>query len=149
MTNEINEIIKKNLPAQVGEVLQQRLKKADDDEKMLETAKKTNEDAVKKINELTSEVAKHKAITERESAVTKRELDVKERENSQKVFEAELKLAEAEKRITDIVNLTSLAFKSPVFRKEYTTPMWSSWRNNDGSGSSNGGGIGSEEVKID
>lgn len=114
---EIEEIIKKNLPAQVGEVLKTRLEQAERD---TNTVKRQLEQIISKtatIVELEKTIADYKQFDERNSKLEVREKAVAEKERNYKVFEAELKLNEAEKRTNDAVNFVGMVFKSPVFRK--------------------------------
>lgn len=117
MEKEIEEIIKKNLPAQVGEVLKTRLEQAERD---ANTVKSQSEQIVSKtatILGLEKTISDYKQFDNRNSALEAREKAVAEKERNQKVFEAELKLAEAEKRTADATNFVGMVFKSPIYRK--------------------------------
>lgn len=134
MTDEINEIIKKNLPAQVGELLKQRLDQAESDAKELIRYKQADTDKAKIIRELEETIKEYKKQDDRNSKLELREKEVEQAERNRKVFEAELKLAEAEKRLADNTNFVGMVFKSPIFRKStsestsYST-YWSSAEN--------------------
>lgn len=89
MTTEINEIIKKNLPAQVGDMLQERLKIADDSEKTIPSLNDQINKLLKTVSELESRLCSQKEI-------------------DQKIFESDTKKKQLEQDITkfDIGKLT-------------------------------------------
>lgn len=92
MEHEFKAIIEKNLPAQVGDVLKKRLEQADKDAADLSTARKANEDAVKKIDDLNKQIADYKKFDERNSALEAREkaCEIQERDLKVKTLEYQL-----------------------------------------------------------
>jgi len=129
MQEEINEIIKKNLPAQVGDILQARLTKAESDAKDLLIRSEELIKEKQKNSYLIAELSKHEQLDKIKLDLDEREQKVSTKERDIRVFEAELKLAESEKRATEMVNLIALAFKSPSYRKtisesDYTQPVY-------------------------
>ena len=117
MKQEIQELIAKNLPAQVGEVLKKRLEDADKYEVLVKAQKEMLNDKDGEIKCLKAEIEKYMKFDTRNSELDQREREISKRENTMEVWEAKLKLAEAEKRISDNVNFVGMVFKSPVFRK--------------------------------
>lgn len=117
MEKEIEEIIKKNLPAQVGETLRKTLEQGEKYKVELDATVHSFECERKKVVALESRIDEYKKSDERNSKLEARETAVSEKERNQKVFEAELKLAEAEKRTTDATNFVGMVFKSPIYRK--------------------------------
>ena len=77
MTTEINEIIKKNLPAQVGDMLQERLKIADDSEKTIPSLNDQINKLLKTVSELESRLCSQKEIDQKifESDTKKKQLE--------------------------------------------------------------------------
>lgn len=73
LEKEIQESIRQNLPQQVGEALQIRLKEAEEDKEALKKAVEGNTAHLKVIRELQAELAKH-------SELSQRERDIKEKE---------------------------------------------------------------------
>ena len=84
MLEQINEIIEKNLPKQVGENLQKVLKKAEEDEAHLKKQLNINLDLANEIKKLISEksaledkLSKHKSLDKREKELIKKETQFK------------------------------------------------------------------------
>ena len=105
ITQELQDVIEKNLPAQVGETLRKRLEQADLDAKKLENttrllvARDAAVTALTKENEsLKEQLGKHTELGKREDAV-------KEAERDQKVFRLETEL-NAERRISNTFDET-------------------------------------------
>jgi len=117
MNLEIQEAIKKSLPNQVGEALKQRLEQADKDAKELKAQKDLNLHLQDLNENQYSQINGYKKLDERNSKLEAREKVCEEQELNLKLTIAELKLAEAEKRNVDMVNLTALVFKSPVYKE--------------------------------
>jgi hypothetical protein len=116
MNIEIQEAIKKSLPQQVGEALKQRLEQADKDSKEIKELKNTIAKIQGERITLQSKVTEYEKLDERNLKLTERENLVSQQERELKLTIADLKLAEAEKRNVDMVNLTALVFKSPVYK---------------------------------
>jgi len=119
MEKEIQEIIEKNLPAQVGDVLKKRLDQADTLEARVKLLESEISTARKFSNDLTAENAELKEKMEFHASIDERKSEVLDRENRQGIFEAKLKATEAENRANEISGFVQMVFKSPVFRKSY------------------------------
>ncbi len=96
ITNEIQEILKKNLPQQVGEVLQSRLKQADSDASELVKHKGYVTDRDEAIKKLQAEIQKYMAFDTRNAELEKREKAVAVKENEMSIKELTYQL-ESEK----------------------------------------------------
>lgn len=117
MDNEINEIIKKNLPAQVGEVLKQRLEQAEKDAADLKKCSKDLADATATVSELNILLGRHKSLDERSEALKAREIAVDVLERSQKTNQLQYEL-ESEKQKTDFVKSVALGLvRNTEYRK--------------------------------
>jgi hypothetical protein len=125
MNQEIKSIIEKNLPAHVGAVLQERLKKADADEKRLEEALKQIKDTcIENINLSTD----NKLLKEREATLADvliQTEELKELVRDRRVFEAETKLQCALSENANMVNFVGMVFKSPVYKNNIS--QWKSY----------------------
>lgn len=98
MEQEIQEIIKKNLPAQVGEILQKRLEQAESDYRSLQNLKEKMLSLDEQIIRLNEEISKYKAFDSRNSLLEIREKLVSEQERNLKIETLEFQLqAEKEK----------------------------------------------------
>ena len=117
MQQEILEVIEKNLPAQIGEILKKRLILLDDYETQIKELNKTIERNREDLSELKKNIKKLEQLKLDEQDINERIKAVAEKERLMQVFELELKLSESEKRITEIVNFASMVLKSPVYRK--------------------------------
>jgi len=82
---EIQEIIKKNLPAHVGDVLKQRLLQADEDAIKLVALGKSYDAMAEREKSLISELEKYKQFDERNSSLDNREKELDKRENKLQV----------------------------------------------------------------
>jgi hypothetical protein len=123
MTEEIHLIIKKTLPAHVGEVLAKELEQL----KLLREQRETDQRVIKlresritelesKNKDLLTQIECHAKLDERLNKVIERE---------QKMDLVDLKAQLAELRRQDAVELVKLVFKSPTFRtvQTGTTPI--------------------------
>lgn len=118
MKEEIQSIINKNLPAEVGEILRKRLEHADKDAAELKEVKQAWERSKDRVINLESILSKHADLDSKASELRAKEKELATRESNQKVFEAELKCAEAEKRANELSTVVMQVFKSPVYRKQ-------------------------------
>lgn len=107
MNDEINEIIKKNLPAQVGDVLKQRLEQAEVDAVKVQelTAKVAERDAI--IKDQKDKLSKYATFDEISSGLTAREEALKISETNFKVSVLEYQL-QSEKDKTDFAKNVAL-----------------------------------------
>lgn len=117
LQEEINESITKNLPAQVGDALKQRLEQADKDVALAASLVKDLATANELIERKDKEISDLYAVRKQIFSLDEREKAISKREDKQHVYELELKVIESEKRTIDAVNFVAMVFKSPVFRK--------------------------------
>lgn len=117
MNEEIKKIIEKNLPAQVGDVLKQRLEQAEKDAVILKQQEEALISRNATIAGFEKQIAEYKKLDERNNKLEEREKAVETKERNSKVFEAELKATEAEKRANELFGFVGMVFKSPIFRK--------------------------------
>ena len=116
MTEEIRAIIEKNLPAQVGTVLNEVLQQGEKDAAELKATVIAYDDARKEIEKHLIKIEEYRQFDKRNSELGARENVVAEKERNQKVFEAEIKATESEKRATELAGFVGMVFKSPVYR---------------------------------
>ena len=117
MDDEIKKIIEKNLPAQVGETLQKRLREAEEDKQLVEFQIDKISILEKTINDLNSNLREYEKLDERNDKLTTRENAVGIKETKQKVDELEIRLEESNKRADMVVNFTSGLVRNTNFRK--------------------------------
>jgi len=129
MENEIKEIIEKNLPAQVGTVLKERLEIAEADARRAKDLERIIQDKDKAIYDLESTISEYRKYDAQWGQLNQREKEITEKERNQKVFEAELKAIEADKRANELQGIVQTVFRSPVYRKSILS---SSNYNNNG-----------------
>lgn len=118
MFEEINEAIKKNLPAQLGDILNEQLnllakykiKDIENSEK-IRLLQESYDSCVKEKNKLQTQI---QTVDE----ITKRETLVKDRELKQDLRDLEVKFSEL--RRLDSVKMVELVFKSPIYTKSVT-----------------------------
>jgi hypothetical protein len=113
MNEEILEVIRKNLPAQVGETLREVLEKGQKDAEkvaILSEEKSKCNDEIKSLNkiirEFDSKESKYNDLTLRENALL-------EEQRNLKIKLLEFQNKELEKRTTDMFTLVSLLVKNP------------------------------------
>jgi hypothetical protein len=127
MLTEINEIIEKQLPQQVGEVLKKRLLKADEDAKELAEHQRVLVLRDREIFELKQSIEKYRRFDERNAALDVRENNLNESEILFKVRTLEYQL-QAEKDKTEFTKDVALGLvKNTVYKKTIfdntTTPL--------------------------
>ena len=118
MFEEIQDVIRKNLPAEVGEQLKKYLAAAD-------VWKQRSEESAAKIAHLEGII---KGGNERivflegklkmAGDLDKREKDVWDRECKMDVMRAQLEARNAEARLADIKELTAMVFRNPTYMKK-------------------------------
>lgn len=148
MLSEINEIIKKNMPSEVGNNLKKLLEEGEECKNKLDILERVKKDLSDEVVFLKSTIQEYQKLDERNSKLEEREKDVVQKEINQKVFEAELKATEAEKRASELSGFVGMVFKSPVFRKTINEPVYDTY-SAGGLYSQVGGGLKSEEQTID
>lgn len=121
---EIQQVIEKNLPKHVGDVLQKRLSQADLD---AEALKKANEQ-IKSLHEtlnqtqnlLRDATAKISAYDAKSHELTRREKEVEKLEMDKKLIE--MRAANAEQRVADHKEMMNTVFRVATIRESvYTT----------------------------
>lgn len=114
---EMQEIIKKNLPAEVGEVLKERLAQADKNAIELESKKAQIETLIGNQNALNKRIDEYVKLNERNARLDERENLIEARERQAKVTELEIMLAEANKRADIVVDFTKGLVRNTSFRE--------------------------------
>lgn len=117
MEQEIKDIIAKNLPQHVGDVLRERLNKADQFEAEVDYLKKALAEANEDIDDLREKLNKERLHTYSEEQLKSELFRVGERERNLEVEMLKLKLDESEKRADIGTKLVETVFRSPVYRK--------------------------------
>ena len=117
MEQEIKEIITKNLPQHVGDVLKERLNKADKLEKEVDYLNKVLAEAQKDIEHLKEKLQEERNHTYSEQQLKTELFRVEERERKLEMEILKLKLEESEKRADISTKLVETVFRSPVYRK--------------------------------
>ncbi len=112
LETDIQDAIKKNLSAEVGEALRKRLTQADKDAQRVVELEAAYE-------RWRADEKKHGDLTSREVAVTARESRVNDRERELKHLDEirDLKVKCADDRLGDLRQITAQVFSSPVFRR--------------------------------
>jgi len=118
MKIEIQKIIEKSLPAEVGTILKERLEKAENDVVLLEEANKTIENLQKQKVKFEKRIADYQAFDTRNTELGAREEVVSELERNLKVSKLETQLEEANKRADIVKDFTSGLVRNTSFRKE-------------------------------
>ena len=116
MLEQIQEIVRKNLPAEVGDQLRQYMKDAESWNSSMKRLEREVADHKAKLAERDAEIADLKKQLAKAGSLTERERIVGERENKLAVTLAEAKAAEAEKRSDGIYQLAAMVFRNPVFK---------------------------------
>jgi len=129
MEQEIKDIIAKNLPQHVGDVLRERLKKADQLEKEIDYLNKVLVEAREDIDVLKEKLNKERNHTYSEDQLKTELFRVEERERKLEMEMLKLKLEESEKRNLIGERLVETVFRSPVYRKHVENMTFSSYDN--------------------
>jgi hypothetical protein len=119
LSTELNTLITKHLPAQVGAALQERLKKAEEDAKLVLQLRHEVAAQKQTIELWVAHKNKYDKIIEREDAVKVREDAVKEeqREISHREQLAEIKIESAKESKLDVLRLVGQIFATPTFKR--------------------------------
>ena len=117
MEKEIEEMIKKNLPAQVGDTLKKRLEKADKDEQIIIMLNDTIANHVKTISTLQEKGRIMEVKIKTDEDLTGREAAVSKRERDARVIELEYMLKASDMRAGEMAGFVGMVFKSPIFRR--------------------------------
>jgi len=115
--DEINAIIKKNLPAQVGENLQVVLAKAQSDAKDLDTLNIKHNKLVTEKNKVDKKLLKQEELETKIHQLSVDRTKFEREQRDAKVKELEYKLVEAERRADTIHGYTETLVKNTLVRK--------------------------------
>lgn len=118
MQQEIKDIIEKNLPAQVGQVLQKRLKEAEENEAKYETLQKDHKDLRESYNNVVNTLSQHKELDEVKKGLDQREETISKREHDIEIETLKFKLTESEKRADMVQDFTKLLVRNVDVRKQ-------------------------------
>jgi predicted RNase H-like nuclease (RuvC/YqgF family) len=117
MEQEIKDIIAKNLPQHVGDVLKERLNKADKLEAEVDYLNRVLSEANKDINNFKEKLEKERQHIYSEQQLKAEWSKLEERERNLEVEMLKLKLEESQKRADVSTKLVETIFRSPVYRK--------------------------------
>jgi predicted nucleic acid-binding Zn-ribbon protein len=117
MEQEIKDIIAKNLPQHVGDVLKSRLADADRLEYEVVKLESSLSAAQKDIEHLKEKLQEERNHTYSEEQLKSELFRVGERERKLEMEMLKLKLEESEKRADISTKLVETVFRSPVYRK--------------------------------
>jgi hypothetical protein len=129
MEQEIKEIIAKNLPQHVGDVLKERLNKADKLEAEVDYLNKVLAEAREDIDVLKEKLNKERNHTYSEDQLKTELFRVGERERKLEMEMLKLQLEESQKRADISTRLVETVFRSPVYRKHVENMTFSSYDN--------------------
>lgn len=118
---DLQDLITKHLPQQVGDLLRKQLALVDDLKTANEALKIHVMNSAETIKKLNSRLSEEDAITNREVTVTRREREVAVRENAMTLNE--YKVIAAEQRTEDIRTIASIFGRNPRFvnTQEYSS----------------------------
>jgi predicted RNase H-like nuclease (RuvC/YqgF family) len=126
---ELQKVIEKNLPTEVGKILQDRLLQADEDAKTVKSLSKENEDLKIKNNEIAKEITKlheeRNAVIVQLEVNNRKEKELEKKENELDKKTAEYQLEEVKLRNVQLIDMLKIVFKSPAYKRSYQ-------ENNDG-----------------
>ena len=111
LSEDIRAAIDKNLPAEVGKMLQDRLAKVDELQAAFDTSHERHLACIEERDDLKNKLAAHKDLDQRESLSTRRESEVTERERKMELNEYKVTAAQDAKR--DIKELVATVFRNP------------------------------------
>lgn len=115
MLDQIQDLIRKNLPGEVGDTLRKHLQDAEQWKKDLDIAKRTEEGRVKQVEQYGVKVAGLEARLMVAGDLDKREAEVRKRENALEVTLAQKRAESAEYALMEVTRLTALVFRNPTF----------------------------------
>jgi predicted nucleic acid-binding Zn-ribbon protein len=129
MEQEIKDIIAKNLPQHVGDVLKSRLADADRLEYEVVKLESALSSAQKDIEHLKEKLQEERNHTYSEQQLKTELFRVEERERKLEMEILKLKLDESEKRADISTRLVETVFRSPVYRKHVENMTLGSYDN--------------------
>lgn len=115
---ELLDMLERQIPKQLGEVLQHRFYELEKKEERLDVLEKQYEILEKEKKALQLELSKHQALDQKQAAIDSRSAAVAEAERNQKVVNAELRADCATQQVTLMKELVSQVFKSPIYKRE-------------------------------
>lgn len=126
MNEEIRLLIKKNLPAETGDVLKQVLEQAEKDAKAVVALEGLNRECAKQIDSLKSKIREYERFDTRNSNLDAREKDVNSKEINLRIKELEYQLnAESDKtqfaKDVALGLVRNTEYKRTVFSNESST----------------------------
>jgi hypothetical protein len=129
MEQEIKEIIAKNLPQHVGDVLKSRLADADRLEYEVVKLESALSSSQKDIEHLKEKLQEERNHTYSEQQLKTEWFKLEERERKLEIEILKLKLDESEKRADISTKLVETVFRSPVYRKHVENMTLGSYDN--------------------
>jgi len=114
---QIEALIEKELPNQVGEALRKKLEQADKDAVEVARLRGELDYQIDVVNKLKEQLEEHRVLGEREIELEKREEKVEERERNIDLTLLTTRLAEAEKRADTVTEFTMGLVRNTTFRK--------------------------------
>ena len=129
MEQEIKDIIAKNLPQHVGEVLREKLEQADRDAVQVKRLYLLLDEKEEYVNRLENQNREFSTRISEENHLKERERAIEDKERNLELEMLKLKLAESEKRNDIGTKLVETVFRSPVYRKHVENMTFSSYDN--------------------
>jgi len=119
MENEISEIIRKNLPEQVGKILKDRLEYLEGIESDHKQISKMQDQLQDRIRQLKTQIEEKDELLARHATFDEREKIISARENKMDIHDARTELENERQKITLMERVLNTAFKSPIYRSTY------------------------------
>jgi molecular chaperone GrpE (heat shock protein) len=116
MHDEIQEIIRKNLPQEVGEMLRERLEEAGNDRIELERANNTLDGCFEKIRELEAQVEKHRCLDDRYHDLRKQENKLQAKENEFELLHTRKDLDREQQRSEELKEIMGMILRPATVR---------------------------------
>lgn len=113
MLDQIQEVVRKNLPAEVGEQLKQFMKEAEARAYDLKTAVKQCDDLAKKLADASAQIINLTSQLNTAGDLAKREKEVTARENKLEVTMAQAEARSAERALNSVQGLVETVFRNP------------------------------------
>lgn len=115
MLDQIQEIVRKNLPAEVGDQLKKHLQDAEATARKLQMVEDDLKAKRQDLLQRDAEIARLNGLLKTSGDLDKREKDVTAREIRQEIAIADIKRLEAEKRAEGLFTLVGQVFRNPRF----------------------------------
>lgn len=117
MNKEIEEIIRKNLPQEVGETLKKVLEEGDVAKENLKLLQEDYEHVRDARDKYKSKLKDHVDLDIRENNLNNKESELKEKERNLEITELKIRLDEANKRSIEISGFVSSLVRNTQFRE--------------------------------